>query len=353
MFINLINITWNILAEFAPYLLLGFSIAGFLHYALPPKLIIRQLGAANFYSVFKAALLGIPLPLCSCSVIPVASSIRKIGASRGATISFLSSTPQTGVDSILATYGLFGFGFTVIKLTVALLCGLVSGILVDLFCQEKKAPTNKSEPSDGLLQTHNKADINPQEREKSLSASLRYFTVELPLDLYKPLLIGIFIAGLINNFLPSDFFSGGFSSGVLAFIGITLISLPLYVCAVESLPLAFAFLSAGISPGAVLVFLIVGPATNSATILATLEIIGKKATVIYISTLVLIAWTSGFLMNLYLDIEMHDFSVHEAHLSPGHHLAAALLLLYFLQARYRSSLKSKKISQKKKSCHSE
>lgn len=350
MFINLINITWNILAEFAPYLLLGFSIAGFLHYALPPKLIIRQLGASNIYSVLKAAILGIPLPLCSCSVIPVASSIRKIGASRGATISFLSSTPQTGVDSILATYGLFGFGFTLIKLIVALLCGLVSGIFVDLFCRETST-TNSSQEAEDSADDSTKADTHPSCREKSLSASLRYFTVELPLDLYKPLLIGIFIAGLINNFLPSDFFSGGFSSGVLAFLGITLISLPLYVCAVESLPLAFAFLSAGISPGAVLVFLIVGPATNSATILATLEIIGKKATVIYISTLVLIAWTSGFLMNLFLDIEMHDFSVHEAHLTPGHHLAAAFLLLYFLQAHYRNALNSQK-KQQSKTCQS-
>ena len=349
MFINLINITWNILAEFAPYLLLGFSIAGLLHYALPPKLIIRQLGASNIYSVFKAAILGIPLPLCSCSVIPVASSMRKIGASRGATISFLSSTPQTGVDSILATYGLFGFGFTLIKLIVALLCGLVSGIFVDLFCRDN-SPTENSTKSDDLEQHSLITQAHPSYREKSLSAALRYFTIELPLDLYKPLLIGIFIAGLINNFLPSDFFSGGFSSGVLAFLGITLISLPLYVCAVESLPLAFAFLSAGISPGAVLVFLIVGPATNSATILATLEIIGKKATVIYISTLVLIAWTSGFIMNIFLDIEMQEFSAHEAHLSPWHHLAAALLLLYFLQAHYRNSLNAKRKLQNS-SCH--
>lgn len=351
MFINLINITWNILAEFAPYLLLGFSIAGFLHYALPPKLIIQQLGASNIYSVFKAAILGIPLPLCSCSVIPVASSIRKIGASRGATISFLSSTPQTGVDSILATYGLFGFGFTLIKLVVALLCGLVSGIFVDLFCQENSKAKASVQAESSEHESH-RSTPDPSCREKSLSASLRYFTVELPLDLYKPLLIGIFIAGLINNFLPSDFFSGGFSSGLLAFLGITLISLPLYVCAVESLPLAFAFLSAGISPGAVLVFLIVGPATNSATILATLEIIGKKATAIYISTLVLIAWISGFLMNLFLDIEMHDFSLHEAHLSPWHHLAGALLLIYFLQAHFRSGLNSKQKTQSK-SCHSE
>ena len=231
MLIELAKTSWNILAEFAPYLLIGFSIAGLLHYCIPPKLIINQLGKSSISSVFKAAILGIPLPLCSCSVIPVASSIRKIGASRGATISFLSSTPQTGVDSILATYGLFGGAFTVIKLFVALLCGLVSGILVDIFCKNNEA----SVPDLENHESHHAPTSN-----KSISASLRYFFVELPLDLYKPLLIGIFIAGLINNFLPGDFFTGTFSSGLVAFIGITLISLPLYVCAVESLPLAFA-----------------------------------------------------------------------------------------------------------------
>ena len=325
MLIELTKTSWNILAEFAPYLLIGFSIAGLLHYWIPPKLIIEQLGKSNIYSVIKAAVLGIPLPLCSCSVIPVATSIRKIGASRGATISFLSSTPQTGVDSILATYGLFGWIFTVIKLAVALLCGLVSGILVDIFC--KQAETSSPAPEQKDDDSHHAPTKN-----KSISASLRYFFVELPLDLYKPLLIGIFIAGLINNFLPSDFFSGSFSSGLLAFIGITLISLPLYVCAVESLPLAFAFLSAGISPGAVLVFLIVGPATNSATILATLKIIGKQATVIYIATLVIIAWTAGYLTNLFLDIQMNDFKEHHAHLSIWHHISAGVLLAYFLNA---------------------
>lgn len=341
MLVELTKTSWNILAEFAPYLLIGFSIAGLLHYCIPPKLIISQLGKANIYSVFKAALLGIPLPLCSCSVIPVASSIRKIGASRGATISFLSSTPQTGVDSILATYGLFGWAFTIIKLVVALLCGLVSGILVDIFCKRNDASAPEQETHD----SHHTPN-----RGKSISGSLRYFFVELPLDLYKPLLVGIFIAGLINNFLPSDFFTGTFSSGLVAFIGITLISLPLYVCAVESLPLAFAFLSAGISPGAVLVFLIVGPASNSATILATLKIIGKQATIIYITTLVLIAWSAGYLMNVFLDIEMNDFKAHHAHLSIWNHISASLLLAYFLNAVLCESFFWRKKAMKK-NCH--
>ena len=338
MLLELARTSWNILAEFAPYLLIGFSIAGLLHYYIPPKLIINQLGEPNIYSVFKAALLGIPLPLCSCSVIPVASSIRKIGASRGATISFLSSTPQTGVDSILATYALFGWVFTLIKLTVALLCGLVSGILVDIFCKHQKTSTEDLD----VGHSHH-APIT----QKSITGSLRYFFVELPLDLYKPLLIGIFIAGLINNFLPSDFFTGTFSSGLVAFIGITLISLPLYVCAVESLPLAFAFLSAGISPGAVLVFLIVGPATNSATILATLKIIGKQATIIYILTLVVIAWSAGYLMNLFLDIEMNDFKEHHSHLSIWNHLSASILLAYFLNAVLCESFFWRKKARKK------
>lgn len=324
-FLELIQISWTILAEFAPYLLIGFSVAGLLHFFIPKKFIVQQLGKSNIYSIFKATLLGIPLPLCSCSVIPVASSIKKAGASRGATISFLSSTPQTGLDSIIATYGLFGIGFTMIKLIVALLCGLISGIFVDLFC--KPVPGQLDEKEDPI-----KDQNEAQAEARSFSKSLHYFFVTLPNDLYKPLLIGIFIAGMINNWLPNDFFTGTFSSGWIAFLGITLISLPLYVCAIESLPLAFAFLSAGISPGAVLVFLIVGPATNSATIMATLKIIGGKATLIYLSTLVVIAWSSGFLTNIFLDLNVTNLKIHEAHISHWNHLSAAVLLLYFFNA---------------------
>jgi len=320
--LELIQISWAILAEFAPYLLIGFTIAGLLHFFIPRKFIVQQLGKSNIYSVFKATLLGIPLPLCSCSVIPVASSIKKAGASKGATISFLSSTPQTGLDSLIATYGLFGIGFTMIKLIVALLCGLISGIFVDLFC--KPLPRNEGEEIPDITEDQLEA--------KSLSKSFRYFFVSLPNDLYKPLLIGIFIAGMINNWLPNDFFTGTFSHGWVAFLVITLISLPLYVCAIESLPLAFAFLSAGISPGAVLVFLIVGPATNSATIMATLKIIGGKATTIYIFTLVFIAWTSGFLTNSFLTLSAGDFKVHDEHIGNWNHLSATLLLIYFFNA---------------------
>ena len=328
--LDLLYASWLILAKFAPYLLFGFSVAGLLHFFTPQKFIVKQLGKVSFYSVLKASIFGIPLPLCSCSVIPVASSIKKEGASRGATISFLSSTPQTGIDSLLATYGLFGLSFTLIKVTVALLCGLVSGVLVDLFCKAEKLEQQPIPESENL-----------RIGSKKLKHSLRYFFIDLPRDLYKPLLIGILIAGLIDNLLPSDFFTDELSSGWLAFIGITLISLPLYVCAIESLPLAFAFLSAGISPGAVLVFLIVGPATNSATIIATLKIIGKKATLIYISTLVVIAWISGFVTNNIFKLSASDFHIHEAHIGFGSHLSALILGAYFFNAFLRD-LKERK-----------
>ena len=342
--LDLLYASWIILAEFAPYLLFGFSVAGLLHFFIPQKFIVKQLGKSNFYSVFKAAMLGIPLPLCSCSVIPVASSIKKEGASRGATISFLSSTPQTGIDSILATYGLFGFSFTFIKVVVALMCGLVSGVLVDLFCDHEKNDTDQTSQ-----------ETNTNIGSRNLKQSLNYFFTDLPIDLYKPLLIGILIAGLINNLLPSDFFTGSFSSGWAAFIGITLISLPLYVCAIESLPLAFAFLSAGISPGAVLVFLIVGPATNSATIMATLKIIGKKATLIYILTLVVIAWISGYITNNVFNLTTSDFHIHEESIGPWNHFSGVLLSAYFLNALINDLgfKKSKKQKQTKptKQCH--
>ncbi|MDE5959958.1 MAG: permease, partial [Muribaculaceae bacterium] len=106
---------WAMLCEMAPYLLLGFLFAGMLHAFLPASFYNRHLGRPGFWSVAKAAMFGVPLPLCSCGVIPTAMSMRRQGASRAATVSFLISTPQTGVDSILATGSLLGWPLALIR----------------------------------------------------------------------------------------------------------------------------------------------------------------------------------------------------------------------------------------------
>ena len=260
----------------APYLLFGFAVAGLLHVLIRKEFVQRWLGKPGLSSVVKASVLGVPMPLCSCSVIPVAASLRKSGASKGATASFLSSTPQTGVDSILGTYALLGGLFTVVRVLVAFFCGIVTGYLIEVFCKVKTSEEDRSNrldlissltPISGLGSRDQNSTINSEIQPMDCCASqsapergpieaLRYGFVTLPADLATTMAIGLLLAGLITTLLPSDLLSGSLSSGPLAFLLATAISLPLYVCATASIPMAYALLAAGLSPGAALVFLI-------------------------------------------------------------------------------------------------
>ena len=321
--------SWHIIAQFAPYLLLGFVVASFLQYLIPEDFIVKQLGKKGFLSILRSTLWGIPLPLCSFSVIPVASSIKNSGASKGSTIAFLSATPQTGVDSLLATAALLGWPFAIIKLIIAFIAGIISGVLVDFIDTKKE---NKFIEFDFCPLLNKKKNLKEN--------SLKYFFITLPLDLYKPLLIGILIAGFIPNLIQSNLPSY-LSDGFYSFLSMTFISLPLYVCAVESIPVAYTFLLKGISLGSILIFLIIGPATNSATILAAMKIIGKKSTFIYIFTLVLIAWFSAYLIDGYLfNLEIEPPKDHHLHLNLLNHISGIFLILYFLNAVFNKKIKS-------------
>lgn len=323
---NFLSNTWNLIAEMAPYLLFGFAIAGLLHVLIRREFVERWLGKPGLGSVIKASLLGTPMPLCSCSVIPVAASLRKSGATRGATASFLSSTPQTGVDSILATYALLGGLFTVVRVSVAFVCGIVAGYLIELFCKDpstkpREAATGEAfknlsfqavDQNKSSILRENKPSVEgagesccTQSRpQRSIKEAARYGFVTLPADLANALIIGLILAGLISTLLPSDFLTGSLSAGPLAFLIATAISVPLYVCATASIPMAYALIAAGLSPGAALVFLITGPATNTATIVTVWKLLGRLATAIYLGSLLSISWLAGWLFNSALGAEI-------------------------------------------------
>ncbi len=298
----------------APYLLFGFAVAGLLHVSIRKEFVQRWLGKPGLRSVVKASVLGVPMPLCSCSVIPVAVSLRKSGASKGATASFLSSTPQTGVDSIFASYALLGGLFTAVRVLVAFICGIVTGHLIDVFCKAKTpvvpealsstvSLSNRLDPINSLTPL-NAIDSKDQPAPKhGPIEAIRYGFVTLPADLATALVIGLLLAGLITTLLPSDLLSGSLSSGPLAFLLATAISLPLYVCATASIPMAYTLLAAGLSPGAALVFLITGPATNTTTIASVWKMLGRRATAIYLVSLLLISWLAGWLFNTALSVE--------------------------------------------------
>ncbi|NBB79737.1 MAG: SO_0444 family Cu/Zn efflux transporter [Verrucomicrobia bacterium] len=355
--------TWFLIAEMAPYLLFGFAIAGLLHVLIKRELVERWLGKPGLASVIKASVLGTPMPLCSCSVIPVAASLRKSGATRGATASFLSSTPQTGVDSILATYALLGGLFTAVRVFVAFVCGIVTGYLIELFCQDQPAKQKQTAKDDfgslsfrptfetkafSLLENKSRGSAASSSSDSCCAASqpqrtpteaLRYGFISLPADLGNALIVGLLLAGLITTLLPTNLLTGSLSAGPLAFMLATAISVPLYVCATASIPMAYALIAAGLSPGAALVFLIAGPATNTATIVTVWKMLGRSATAIYLASLLIISWLAGWIFNsaLGIDMEAGGHHHHEAlQLTFWQHGSGALLIALLLFSIWKS-----------------
>ncbi len=274
----------GLLNEMAPYLLLGFLFAGILRVVFPKKLITRTMGAGNFRSSLNASLLGVPLPLCSCGVIPTGIGFYRSGASRGSTISFLISTPQTGVDSILATYSLLGWPLAVIRPVVALVTGVAGGLMgnrVDRSTDADKAVVGESDESP----------------PRTIGEVFRYGFVELLQDISKWLVIGILFAALLSLLIPDDFFTRGISSEYLSMLLMLLASVPLYVCATGSIPIAAVLLMKGLSPGAALVLLMAGPATNVATMAVIGNTLGRKSLRVYLASIIGGALLFGIMVN--------------------------------------------------------
>jgi uncharacterized membrane protein YraQ (UPF0718 family) len=342
-FVEFAQNTWSLVAQMAPYLIIGFAIAGVLHLILRKEAIEHWLGKPGLGGVVKASILGVPMPLCSCSVIPVAASLRKSGASRGATASFLSSTPQTGVDSIVATYALLGGAFSAVRVAVAFICGIITGYLIELFSKDKTVAAPVFLPANTAVFSMTAPSTTPSlipegpsccsipKPKRSPLEAIRYGFITLPAELGQALLFGLILAGLITTLLPSDFLTGTLSSGPLAFLLATAISLPLYVCATASIPMAYALMAAGLSPGAALVFLITGPATNTATIVTIWKMLGRLSTTIYLTSLLLISWLAGWLFNASLQFKSGQLATQDhLHLSTWHHASGFLLLAILL-----------------------
>jgi len=303
--------------DMAPWLLLGFLIAGILHVFFPEGKINRLLGSSSIKSVLRAALIGIPLPLCSCGVIPTGVSIFKNGASKGASISFLISTPQTGVDSIMVTYSLLGLPFAIVRPIVALVTGVFGGALTN-----RLEPTLEVKP---LRMNRDSADDTSAIRNP-LRNIFRYAFVEFLEDIAKWLVIGLLIAALIAVFIPDDFFATYIHNDFVGMLIILAASIPVYVCATSSVPIAAVLIMKGISPGAALVFLMAGPATNAATISVIGNSMGRKTLIIYLATLIAGALLSGIFIDAVLPHEWFTGAI--THLHEGHEHG---LLPYWLQ----------------------
>jgi uncharacterized membrane protein YraQ (UPF0718 family)/copper chaperone CopZ len=299
--LNVAREFWLVLGEMAPYLLFGFLFAGILSAYISPEFIERHLGKRGIMSIFKASLFGVPLPLCSCGVLPVAASLRKSGASKGATASFLLSTPQTGVDSILVTFSLLGPIFAIFRPIAAFLKGLIGGLLVEFFAEKNDIPQNNIRPNEC---TDSACCSSMPAKGGKLKHILEYGFITLPADIAKTLLIGLLIAGLISALVPENFFANTIGHGIWEMLIMMAIGIPMYVCATASVPIAAALvLTAGVSPGAALVFLMTGPATNAAAIAIVWKLLGKRTAIIYLFSVAAMALASGYLLDLVFNIQ--------------------------------------------------
>jgi uncharacterized membrane protein YraQ (UPF0718 family) len=366
--------TWHVLLEAGPWLVGGFLLAGVIHVVLPTSFVVRHLGTRGLAGVIKAALLGVPLPLCSCSVIPVAATIRSQGASRGSTASFLISTPETGADSIALSYALLGPVLAVARPVAAFLTATLAGGVIDRLpeprdvepmedaashgqhgascCHEAASPTpapaapaegtcchsgsdHHAEPatakSAGSSCCHEvREDAPPVEPQNSAAGcccsseaapaagtataggeappnkwiagagqAVRYAFGRMFADLGHWLAIGFVLAGLVGVLVPKDFFEQHLGTGLGAMLLMVLVGLPFYVCATSSTPIAASLLMKGLSPGAALVFLLVGPATNLATIVVVGKTLGRRNVIVYVVSIIVVAIGAGLLVDAF------------------------------------------------------
>lgn len=282
---------WTLTLSMAPYLLLGFLIAGLLYAFIPSHTFVRHLSRPGVRSVANATLLGIPLPLCSCGVLPTTVSLRRSGASRGACTSFLIATPQTGVDSILATYSLLGLPFTVVRVVASLVTGVLGGLVTDrLFRGDAVTAGVVPRSDDGVALSF----------FGKLKKAFAYAFGELLEDVGRWLVVGLLVAALITVAVPTDFFGSLREWPLLNMLIVLLVAVPMYVCATGSIPIALSLMLKGMTPGAAFVLLMAGPAINAASMIVIDKAFGRRQTVIYLATIVCGAVGFGLVMDYLL-----------------------------------------------------
>lgn len=336
---------WELTLEMSPYLLLGFLIAGILNGLFSKAWLQRQLGKPGLASSVKASIFGVPLPLCSCGVIPTGVSLHNSGASKGATNSFLISTPQTGIDSILITYGLMGWAYALARPIIAFITGIFGGLITD------KLHDN----SEVVAQESCSTCATDAENLHWFDRIFKYAFVDFLQDISRWLVIGLVLASIISIIVPDNFFESGiFSEPILSILLVLVASIPLYVCATGSVPIAAVLLMKGISPGAAIVFLMAGPATNIATFTVLWNSIGKRSTMIYLASIIIGAlffgiiidyllpssWQSLFLITEFQDVH-HHFLPHWLSLS-----SAILLIVLIVNAEIQRFIPKTKQQEK-------
>ncbi len=286
-----------VLAQMGPFLLLGFLVAGLLHAFVPRSLLSRTMGGQGLGSISRAALLGIPLPLCSCSVIPVASELRKQGAGRGATTAFMVATPETGVDSISTSVALLHPILVIARPVAAICTAILAGLAVETMAPQEDASEEQAKDDDSCC--HHKPQEVVSGGSRGLRGGLRYAFVDLFGEVGPYLVPAILITALLTTFIEPSALTEWNISPMVQRLALLLVSIPVYVCATGATPMAAGLIVAGFSPGAALVFLLAGPATNLVTIAAVNKSLGRKSAVIYTLTVALVSLLFGTLLDAF------------------------------------------------------
>lgn len=282
---------WQLVVAMSPYLLLGFVISGLLKVSVSENWLFKHLSGRKLSSVFKAGLIGTPLPLCSCSVIPVTAHFKRVGAGNGALLSFLTSAPTTSVTSMFATASLLSWPFAVLRVIAGFFIAVYAGVMGNLFVKDNYKNQDENPKC-------NCCSVNKQER--SFISMLRYAFIELVDDTGKWIMLGFILGGAISYFVPSYFVENYLGNPLISYSLMSVIGLPMYVCSTGSIPIVASLVLKGMSPGAGLVFLIAGPATNIATMSFVGGKLGKKTLLIYIFCLISGAVFFGAMLDLFM-----------------------------------------------------
>ena len=341
-----INAFVSMLNGMSPYLLLGFLIAGVLHSFVPSSIYSRYLAGTGLRSVATAAAFGIPLPLCSCGVLPTAVALRRSGASRAASTSFLIATPQTGVDSIAATYSMMGLPFAILRPVAALVTSLIGGLAVGHWERKGSLDDIKEEGDYEFSQL-------PKGLWNKIVETFKYGFFDMMQSIGRWLLLGLVIATLITVLLPDNFFSTYARWPLLNMFIIVLVAVPMYVCATGSIPIAAALMLKGMSPGCALVLLMAGPAANVASMFIVNKAFGRKATVVYLLSIIGGAIGFGLLVDYwpglretFIDALPHHMMHHGMHgaswLNTACSVALLGMIIVALGAKYWKSYQIKR-----------
>nr|WP_320012681.1 SO_0444 family Cu/Zn efflux transporter [uncultured Desulfobulbus sp.] len=299
---DFVSACWLLLEESSLYILLGLFVAGLLKVYLSPDYVLKHLGKGKIQSVFKAALLGIPIPLCSCGVLPATAQLKRQGANKGATTAFLIATPESGADSIAISWALLDPLMTVARPVAAFISAFVAGVSENLLekSNEVAAPPPlpmASVAAPGCSDAHCGCQQHPSDEEHKIISGIRYAINDIWGDLAGWFFIGIVLAALITTVVPTDlvgrYLGGGLGSMLLMLVA----GVPMYICATASTPIAASLILKGVSPGAALVFLLSGPATNVAALAVLVKILGKKGLAIYLASIAVISVLCGLLLD--------------------------------------------------------